>query len=78
MKKKKPDKLQNHFFEPIREPRAARHLMSPNAQIDKTHQGETEHTNPCTFGRTLEKEVAAMKEGMKYKQLTFKKIFIFD
>jgi len=84
MKKKKPDKLQNHnFFEPIREPRAARHPMSPNAQIDKTHQGETEHTNPCTFGRKrrerwLEKEVAAMKAGMKYKQLTFKKIFIFD
>lgn len=45
--------------------------MSPNAQFDKTHQGETEHPNPCTFDRTPEREVAAMKAGMKYKQLTF-------
>ena len=66
------------FLEPIREPRAARHPMSPNAQFDKTHPGETEHTNPCTFDRTPEREVAAMKAGMKYKQLTFLKIFIFD
>lgn len=34
------------FLEPIREPRAARHPMSPNAQIDKTHQGETETHKP--------------------------------
>lgn len=51
------------FLKPARELGLQGIQVNRNPQDDKILQGQTEHRNFHTFGRTLEGEVAAIKAG---------------